>query len=468
MNKIEIAVFLLTAAFPKLIEAQKPNIIYIFTDQQHANMMSCAGNKWVKTPAMDYIAENGVRFTRAYCSNPVSSPSRVSMMTGRFCGEFFDKKGQQVRENDAAYTLSSVSESVIQTSLPAYLKKAGYQLYYGGKSHLPPPLNPQKLGFTQIKGGEREELAIEAAKFLKNKTDGPFYLTLSFINPHDICFLALRNFTTSEKEKAMIGRSVKEIAALEKALKTPEGVSEDDFFSKYCPQLPPNFEPQKDEPKAVKKLLEIRDFRIGARENYTEKQWRMHRWAYARLTEQVDAQIQTVLNALIETNQLSNTIIIFSSDHGDMDAAHRMEHKTALYEESAGVPFMVMWKGKIKGNRVDSTHLISNGLDLLPTVCDYAGIKAVADPRGKSIRPLLEGKSTKWRKTLGVETEIGRMVVGENKLKYLKYDAVGIEEQLIDLSSDPYEMTHQTNNVKYKKELEKLRKSFSSYWFKGY
>jgi choline-sulfatase len=151
-----------------------------------------------------------------------------------------------------------------------------------------------------------------------------------------------------------------------------------------------------------------------------------------------------------------------------MDAAHRMEHKTALYEESAGVPFMVMWKGKIKGNRVDSTHLISNGLDLLPTVCDYAGIKAVADPRGKSIRPLLEGKSTKWRKILGVETEIGRMVVGENKLKYLKYDAVGIEEQLIDLSSDPYEMTHVTNDVNYKKELEKLRKSFSSYWFKGY
>ena len=468
MRKIEIAALLLTVTCPKLLEAQKPNIIYIFTDQQHANMMSCAGNKWMKTPAMDYIAENGVRFTRAYCSNPVSSPSRVSMITGRFCGEFFDEKGQQVRENEAAFKLSTISDEVLQTTLPAYLKKAGYQLYYGGKSHLPPPLNPQKLGFTQIKGGEREELAIEAAKFLKNKTDGPFYLTLSFINPHDICFMALRDFTTSEQEKAMIARSKKEVSALERALQIPDGVTKEEFFSKYCPPLPPNFELQKDEPKAVKKLLEIRDFRIGARNNYTDEQWRMHRWAYARLTEQVDAQIQTVLNALIETNQLNNTIIIFSSDHGDMDAAHRMEHKTALYEESAGVPFMVMWNNKIKGNRVDSTHLISNGLDLLPTICDYAGIKAVADPRGKSIRPLLEGKKTKWRKTLGVETEIGRMVVNENKLKYIKYDAVGIEEQLIDLKTDPYEMTHQTNNVKYKMELEKLRKSFSSYWFKGY
>jgi choline-sulfatase len=194
----------------------------------------------------------------------------------------------------------------------------------------------------------------------------------------------------------------------------------------------------------------------------------MHRWAYARLTEQVDAQIQTVLNALIETNQLENTVIIFSSDHGDMDGAHRMEHKTALYEESAGIPFMVMWKNQIKGGRVDSTHLISNGLDLLPTVCDFAGIKAVADPRGMSLRPLLEETKTKWRKSLGVETEIGRMVVTEDKLKYIKYDAVGIEEQLIDLNSDPYEMSHVTNDRKYKVKLKKARKAYDKIWFTGF
>lgn len=466
--KLKITVLTFSAILPKLAEAQKPNIIYIFTDQQHANMMSCAGNKWVNTPAMDYLAENGVRFTRAYCSNPVSSPSRISMLTGRFCGEFFDEKGQQVRENEAAFKLSTISDEVLKTALPTYLKTAGYRLYYGGKSHLPSPLNPQKLGFSQIKGGEREELAIEAAGFLRQKPQGPFYLTLSFINPHDICFMALRDFTTSEQEKTMIARSKKEVSALESALQIPQEITKEEFFSKYCPPLPLNFEPQEDEPQAVKKLLEIRDFRIGARNNYTDEQWRMHRWAYAKLTELVDRQIRIVIDALKETGQLENTLIIFSSDHGDMDAAHRMEHKTVLYDESAGVPFIVMWKGHIQGNRVDSTHLISNGLDLLPTVCDYAGIKAVADPRGKSIRPLLEGKKTKWRKTLGVESEIGRMVVSQNRLKYLKYDAVGIEEQLIDLKSDPYEMTHQTNNVKYIKALKKLRKIFSSYWFKGH
>jgi len=207
---------------------------------------------------------------------------------------------------------------------------------------------------------------------------------------------------------------------------------------------------------------------MQAREKYDEKRWRLHRWAYARLTEQVDAQIQTVLDALIETNRLENTVIIFSSDHGDMDAAHRMEHKTALYEESTGVPFMIMWKGRIDGGRVDSTHLVSNGLDLLPTVCDFAGFKAVADPRGRSVRPLLEKKKTKWRKSLGVETEIGRMVVTEDQLKYIKYDAAGVEEQLIDLKTDPHEMSHVTDNKKFKNKLTKARREYNELWFSGF
>jgi arylsulfatase A-like enzyme len=112
--------------------------------------------------------------------------------------------------------------------------------------------------------------------------------------------------------------------------------------------------------------------------------------------------------------------------------------------------------------------LVSNGLDLLPTVCDYAGIKGVSDVRGKSLRPLFEGKDVKWRDTLGVESEIGRMVVNKDKLKYIKYDAEGVEEQLLDLNSNPYETTHFTNDPKYALKLARLRKSFDSKWFPGH
>ena len=446
----------------------KPNIIFITTDQQSAKMMSCAGNQWLKTPAMDYIARNGVRFTRAYCTNPVCSPSRVSMMTGRFAGAFNDDIGIQVRENDGSMKIPEISDEVRKSTIAAYLKQAGYELIYGGKQHLPKPLSAEALGFTVITNNERDTLAEDAVKVIKARHDKPYYMVVSLINPHDICYMAIRHFASSAEEKAIIEQGKIECSTLDRALQKPDGVSEEEFFAKYCPPLPPNFEPQEGEPKAINSLLERRPFRENARENFTENDWRMHRWAYCRLTELVDKQIQAILDALKESGAENNTLVIFSSDHGDMDAAHRMEHKTALYEESANIPFMMMWKGHVPEGKVDTTHLVSNGLDLLPTVCDYAGIKGVADPRGKSLRPLFEGKNAAWRKTLGVETEIGRMVVSQDKFKYIKYDAVGIEEQLLDLNLDPYEMTQFTNAPEDHAKLIELRKSFEKEWFPGY
>jgi arylsulfatase A-like enzyme len=457
--------------FPSLSAAAKkgrPNIIYICIDQQHAGMMSCAGNKWLKTPAMDYIAQNGIRFTRAYTTNPVCSPARVSLMTGRFAGVFLDKEGNQVRENAGSMVIPRISDEVKNTTIPAFLLKANYELVYGGKRDLPSPLDPTILGFKDLGGDGREKLAESVAQYIKLKHQNPFFMMVSLINPHDICYMAIRDFANTELEKRIVTNGVVPCNTLDKALQMPLGVDEKEFFAKYCPTLPANYEPQKDEPEAIKSLIERRNFRKEARDKYTDDRWRLHRWAYCRLTELVDQQVQTILDALKSSGQEENTLVIFSSDHGDMDGAHRMEHKTALYEESVNIPFLAMWKGHFPAGKVDDHHLVSNGLDLLPTVCDYAGIKGVADPRGRSLRTLFEGGEIDWRKTLGVETEIGRMVVDQEKFKYIKYDAVGIEEQLFDLSQTPLEMMPVTNHPKYQEKLAHLRKVFLSEWFPGY
>jgi len=446
------------------VRQERPNIIYILTDQQNASMMSCAGNSWLQTPAMDYIAEHGVRFTRAYTTNPVSAPARVSMMTGRFAGYFQDNRGNRVRENDGAMKITAISEEVRKTNLASAMQEAGYDLFFGGKQHLPGVLSPEGLGFDVFSRNERDELAESAAQYIKKEHEKPYFMIVSLINPHDICYMAIRDFAETEEEMGIIINGKTEVATLDAALKIPDGISRDEFFSTYCPPLPPNYEPQVDEPQAIDRLINLRPFRVLARENYTDEQWRMHRWAYCRLTEVVDRQIQVILDALKESGQEKNTLIIFSSDHGDMDASHRLEHKTVLYEESANIPFMVMWKGKIRGGRVDSTHLVSNMLDLLPTVSDYAGKASYADPRGKSLRPLLENKKTAWRKSLGVETEIGYMVVDENKRKYIKHDVVGTEEQIFDLKKDPYETMHFTNHPEYADVLDDLRKQYIE-WF---
>ena len=325
-------------------------------------------------------------------------------------------------------------------------------------------MQPKALGFKNISKNHRQELAEKASEFIKAKHDKPYFLMVSFINPHDICFMALRDGQPPDQHQRFTDR-YRECKVLDEALQMPDGVTKKDFFETYCPPLPDNYEPQTDEPEAIGSLLNRRKFREKARENYSDRRWRQHRWAYCRLTERVDRQIQMVLDAVRVAGQEENTLILFSSDHGDMDSAHRMEHKTALYEESSNIPFMAMWKGHIRPGRVDHTHLVSNGLDLLPTVCDYAGVKAVADPRGRSLRPLFEGRDVPWRDTLGVESEIGRMVVDKDKFKFIQYDAVGIEEQLLNLNEDPGETTHFTNDPKYASKLAELKESFETEWF---
>jgi len=442
---------------------RRPNIIYIYTDQQSATMMSCTGNKWLETPAMDYIAKNGIRFERAYTTNPVCSPARLSLMTGRFPGAFNYAKGP-ARENYGAMAIKPISDEVKRTTIAAFMKKAGYELAYGGKTHLPRSLQPKTLGFTVIANDQRDKLANACASYIKQKHDRPYFLVASFINPHDICFMALRGMTFDKPMTPKVKKSNIAEQVLMKAMELPDGVSEENFFAKHCPPLPKNYEPQTDEPKAIKSLLTRRKFRMSARKNYTDKDWRLHRWAYLRLTEVVDRQIQVVLDALKASGQEENTVVIFSSDHGDMDAAHRAEHKTLLYEEAARIPFMIMHKGHIPSGVVDDKHLVSNGLDLLPTVCDYAGVKAQSDPRGLSVKAIAAGKPpAAWRTSLGVESEIGRMVVGD-KCKLIKYDAVGDEEQLLDLKTDPFETKHFTNAPSHKDLLEKMRKEFKT-WF---
>lgn len=460
---------LVALAAPVAEGHQRPNIIVIVTDQQSATMMSCTGNRWLKTPAMDYLAKNGIRFERAYTTNPVCSPARIGFMTGRFPGSFRAKKTGPARENRGAMAVTEVPKIVQDTNLGAYLKRAGYELVYGGKTHLPRPLSPTQLGFRTLTKDQRDELASQCAAFVKQTHQQPYFLFVSLINPHDICYYAINDFRFDTLQHGL-PRASGGIARDEllTAMRTPAGVDQDTFLETLCPPLPPNHQPQLDEPAAVKKLLKIRNFRWHARETYSDNDWRLHRWAYHRLTERVDGQIQIILDALRTSGQEDKTLVILTSDHGDHDSAHKMEHKSAPYEEAARIPLVVMYKGTAPPGRVDNAHLVSNGLDLLPTVCDYAGLpSAKGDPRGRSLRALIEAKPIdQWRPTLGVESEIGRMVVGYG-VKYIRYDFAGDEEQLLDLRSDPGETRNFSDDPAHATILQRMRTAFDHDWFPG-
>jgi choline-sulfatase len=409
----------------------RPNVVFVFTDQQSADMMSCAGNEYLDTPAMDELAETGVRFDRAYCANPICSPSRVSLLTGRFPSAI----GLESNEDSHIH---SVPDAVTAGGLGHHLREAGYQPVYGGKEHLPADMTVESLGFDRLTRDRRDGLASDCAEFLREDHDEPFCLVASFINPHDICYMGIRDYRRVTPGYEGYQDDVAE-ATLDDALERPDDVDEETFFEERCPPLPPNHEPQADEPEAVRQLVENRPFKAYIHEEWSAERWREHRWAYARLTEFVDAQIATLVDALKDSDRWDDTVVVFASDHGDMDAAHRLEHKTVFYEESVNVPFVVRDPRSGQSGVVDD-RLVSL-LDVFPTLCDYAGVDAPDHCAGRSLGPLVANDDSPedCRDAVRIESGIGEALVTD-RYKYALHDVGKHREQLYDRREDPGEM----------------------------
>lgn len=433
-------------------QPRHPNILIIMTDQQSATMLSCAGNKWLHTPALDKLASRGVRFEKAYATNPVCLPSRFSIQTGLFPSVI------GVRENDRPVDKKNwpLLESLYPRAMGNVFRNAGYDTYFGGKVHLPIHISDATpWGYSVITNDERDTLAMDASHFLLNRksTDKPFLLFVSFINPHDICYDAIR-FGWPDSPLAKVAPP-----DLFDALKIPDGVTKKEFFAKYCPPLPTNHQPIFGEPYTVDSLINLRNFREAVRERWTDEDWRLHRWAYARLTEKADSMIGQVLDALNKSGVKNNTIVIFTSDHGDNDASHKLEHKTFFYEEASRIPFIISYPWLSAKDKVDSEHLVSNGLDLLPTLCNLTGIKAPTGLAGRSLKPLLEDEPIeKWRNHIFMENQLGYLI-HTNRYKYELDDKNDnkIREVFTDLKVDPGETCNMINDAKYASVISHLR-----------
>jgi len=437
----------------------RPNILLIITDQQHAGMLSCAGNSHLKTPNLDSLARTGARFERAYCGNPVCVPSRFCMMSGTMPSRI------GMETND---TSLPVPQEILHDAMGAVFRRAGYQTVYGGKTHVPGGRKRDAIeayGFDVISKDHRDELADTCAKFLREKHERPFLMVASFINPHDICYMAIRawkNSGTVAKGAKVTPLAPAAIQCLDAALKLPAGVSDEEFFRSVCPPVPANY----GIPDGELSVFGGKDrgFRGYVRQHWTERDWRLHRWAYARLTERVDGEIGKVLAALRESGLEKNTLVMFISDHGDMDSAHRFEHKSLLYEEAVHVPMIVSWKGVTQAGLVDRDHLVSTGLDLIPTMCDFAGVPKPASLKGRSVKALAEGKPAgNWRSYLVVENQQARLVLAEH-WKYMVGGAGEIREMITDLARDAGEMKNLASDPAYRERLQTGRRLLKEWY----
>ncbi len=417
-----------------------PNMLFIITDQQHANMMSCAGNEHLATPAMDRLANEGIRFTNAYVSNPVCVPSRISMATGVMAGRL------GVFTNGMRAT---VPREVSLLSLGKLIKSVGYDTFYGGKVHLCPELEPLNAGYDEYFEDQREALPGACIEFMERKRDRPFFAVASFINPHDICFAYSAYAGKSPKGKSSVDHLYQQAKNL-----PPE----------QLPPLPDNFRIPELEPEAVELNAKTTAVTPSGtmRKIYDEREWRIYRWIYCRLTEQVDEHIGRLLDTLHRNGLDETTLVIFTSDHGDMDACHRLASKGTFYEQSVKVPLLMRYPGSIAPGKTDK-RLVSSGLDILPTLCDYAGVAIPEHAQGKSLRSIAEGvQNEDWRKFIVTENETGRMLRSE-QYKYCVYREGVLRESLVDLRGDPGEMKNLVTDAAYKTILDEHRK-FLQQW----
>ncbi len=421
----------------------RPNIVFIMTDQQFGDAMSCQmGKQYLHTPVMDSLAARGMVFTRAYSSNPLCMPLRNSLFTGRYPHE------TGVTRNESPPGGLDPKEFV---SMGTYFRKAGFETAYCGKWHLCfDERDAGTHGFNILEGRSKNnpdaKTAEAAVGFLTRSHDKPFLLVVSFLNPHNICEWARRG------------------AGLEQRLSCGEIGPPPPLDQ--LPPAPANLAPPKNEPDGItlmRRAYHATDrFPVGG---FTAEDWRKQRWGYYRMIEKVDAEMGKVLDALRRAGLEDNTLIVFTSDHGECAGAHGFNQKTVLYEESVRVPLIVAWKGKTAVGTSD--RLVNTGIDILPTLFEFAGLDVPRKLPGRSVQPLALGQPVgKWRDHVVVQDDMsqagkvdglwprmeGRMVRTE-RYKYCLYSRGTRRESLVDLQTDPGEMNDLASDPNHRNVL---------------
>ncbi len=410
-------------------DQMRPNIVLIITDQQAGMAMSCAGADWLKTPNMDRIAEQGVQFTRAYCANPHCVPSRASMFTGQ-------------------YSSLSKMNPMQFPSIGKTMAEAGYKTAYFGKWHVgksKPDQNADWHGFEIYKTYDYGTLkdsrtADDASQYLQTKPRDPFFMVVSFLNPHDCCEYAREKGGFTDRINMRNGKI---------DLNPP---IED------CPPLPSNFAIPEGEPEALAQIRNQKSWRFfHPGKDWTDDEWRQYKWGYARLVEKVDAEVGKVLDTLEDAGLAENTVVIFTADHGDGMGSHKWNQKLAFYEESVRVPLLMAWKGKTAGGSKDD-RLINTGLDLMPTLCDYSQAKNPPDLEGLSFRH--DSKAKKHDYVFSeVDLPIKGYMLRTDRYKYIHYIDGENPEVLFDIQDDPGETRNRISETDLKGTIDQFRKT---------
>lgn len=451
----------------------RPNVVYIMTDQQSYYMISAitealgsdpyAGNPYFKTPNLDRLVQRGYTFSNCYAGHPVSGPSRFALLTGEAPNSF----GMTGNFSPGGEAGARMLETIETRAMGTLFRNAGYATCYAGKVHLPWANGnsgkgsiyeaPCRYGFEEyLSKKDRDDMAEKGAEFISGyKGDKPFLLFLSFMNPHDICMAQL---LFNDKQLSDFKADEIEMWARENQLRWRQvyrSVDPAAFEGDELARLPFNAAPT-DRFPAVKLKRPY-----GADNLKT----RAHIWFYYRLVEQVDKEIGVVLDALDKSPCKDNTIVVFTSDHGEMAGSHGAVGKNLPYQECLKVPFIFAGRG-IRQDVIDNTTPVCNGWDLLPTLLDLAGIEKPEELKGVSLVNTITEGAPVDRRYLYYETVNSYGVLDGGRYKYTRFglpvDGANGVESLFDLENDPGELHNLAGDKAQTAKLDELREALKA------
>ncbi len=460
-------------------ESKRFNILFLMTDQHCHSVMRCAGNQVVHTPNLDRLAAEGARFTSSVCATPFSSPTRASFITGQW------PHTHGIVKNVDGNKVKGLDDSVIATE--QVLHDKGHRTFHMGKWHLGNPVD------LRCYRRERDLVSTDAYRQVRKSLheDQWYKVRSGETQIGDVAYTAemaeIHKRWAEEKNRAeqdltVIGRHLlpaeysfeswltdRCIDLIRKygddnfmitwSVSPPHAawIVPDPYYSMYDPSKMPL-------PASWGEIPEVyKDSSAGHfSSRMGEKRIReMLRCYYGQVT-MMDWCIGRILDALQEHDLEKDTLVVFTSDHGDMQGAHGMVCKSlpGYYDEIVRTPLIVRYPGKVKPGAVIDTHV--NSVDLAPTFLDYAGVQIPNSVQGVSLRPLLEGKVRNddrpafCERGLGSEKGGWSRMIRTHEWKYA-YFADGRRE-LFNLARDPHEMKNLADDSSAAADMKSLHK----------
>jgi arylsulfatase A-like enzyme len=425
----------LTSTAARAGAPQRPNVVFILVDDLRWDALGCTGHPFSKTPNLDRLAKEGALFKNAFVTTPLCSPARGSFLTGKY-----------VHSHGVKGNADNAALSHQLATFPRLLHDRGYETAYVGKWHMGNDDTPRP-GFDRWVSFKGQGQHVDPMINIDGQAMKATGYMADILTDHSVEWVKkphAKPFCLYLAHKAVHGPFV------------PAPRHKDLFADQPIKRAPNAQDTNEGKPALTRKIgnMPTPGPGTGSGDELIRNQLRM--------LVAIDEGVGKLLQALEETKQLANTLVVFTSDNGYFWGEHGLGDKRWAYEESIRIPLLMRWPRRIKAGTTMEQMVLN--VDIAPTVLDAAGVNVPKEMQGRSILPLFGG-GKEWRKSAlleyFMEPRFPRtptwQAVRTDRWKYIRYPELEGMDELYDLKADPHEMKNRIQDPSAQDALKEMK-----------